>query len=677
MLNPIQAKNKIFWWDWAFLVFIILLAAFFRWRGINWDQNQHYHPDERYIAWVATSVDFLGNDSLQDAFTADKSTFNPFYWPAQKRSGGIVLPLDEQRKFAYGHVPLYLGVLLDQAVAFALQPMQIPESERFFAQSLLSFQQLNSFDRIALVGRWMSGLLDIGSVVLLFFIGRKMAGTKIGLTAAAFLAVNVMHIQQAHFFISDPALAFFVVLTLLLLLYSLPPKQEIFDALPNPTPWALTFAAVATGLAIGSKFSAIILGLPAFIVILLLSREKIVWRSIKYGFWVLLVFFVTNPFAILDTTCNFAAPDSRIAQMPYIPAACYIENISDQSSMVGGSSAFPFVRQYDGTLPYLYHIENQINWGMGAALGYTAFIAFVVFSGMALWHGYRDIKQGQTQSIWVKGLILLGWCLPYFLATGRFHVKFMRYLLPLTPFLMLFAAWLLWQIPQKWLRRSALTFVFSFTLLYAIAFSSIYSQIHPWQAASLWMVQNVPGRSVVANEVWDEQLPSTVMLDGRTANRNRVDLTAVNWLSKSGNENDSLEKLENNLETLAEADFFVVPSNRSYGVTPRLPDLYPLSGQFHQLLFDGELGYEVAFVQDRPPHIGRLYLVPDLFSWPRITPPAIVSDYFASRRQLSFVRADESFTVYDQPTVMVFRNTGRLSADEMAEKFNLPQADSE
>ena len=43
-----------------------------------------------------------------------------------------------------------------------------------------------------------------------------------------FKSMNVMHIQQAHFFISDPALAFFVVLTLLLLLNSLPPKQEIF-----------------------------------------------------------------------------------------------------------------------------------------------------------------------------------------------------------------------------------------------------------------------------------------------------------------------------------------------------------------------------------------------------------------------------------------------------------------
>ena len=663
-----QQTRKIYWWDWCFLVFIILLAAFFRWRGLNWDQHQHYHPDERYIAWVATSVDFFGNESLVDAFTADNSTFNPFYWPAQLREGGIVIPLDEQRKFAYGHVPLYLGVLLDQGVIAATPSASRLPADGLLTQSLIRFTDLNSFDRITLVGRWMSGLLDLGTIVLIFFIGRRMMGTKIGLTAALFLAVNVMHIQQAHFFISDPALAFFVTLALLFLLKSLPAKEEIFDEPPNPNPRSLIFAAGATGLAIGSKFSAILLGLPAFFVILVLSRNQVVWRSIKYGFWVLLIFFVTNPFAILDTTCQLIPENSWLTIDVSLPAACYIENIAEQSDMVGGGKAFPFVRQYDGTLPYLYHFENQINWGMGAVLGYTAFIAFFAFTGLALWHGIRDLQVGNSRSLWVYGLVLLGWCLPYFISTGRFHVKFMRYLLPLTPFLMLFAAWLLWQIRWDWVRRGAILLVFVFTLAYAAAFSSIYSQNHPWQAASLWMVTNVPGGSVVASEAWDEQLPSAVTVDGKTISRTRVELTAVNWLSRSGTK-DTLEKLETNLETLAEADYLVISSNRSYGVVPRLPNLYPLSGQFHQLLFDGELGYEMVFIQDRPPHLGRFYFVPNLFDWPNLTPPTAVEEYYASRSQISWVRADESFTVYDQPTVMIFRNIGRMSAEEILEKF--------
>ncbi len=659
-------SRKIFWWDWCLLVGIILLAAFFRWRGLNWDQLQHYHPDERYISWVASSVDFLRNESFADAFTADQSTFNPFYWPAEVDSEAVSVLVDEPRKFAYGHFPLYVGVAAENGVSglFALPALQA------LSEQISWFSALTLFDRVTLVGRWMSGLYDILTVMAVFLLGRSLAGTRVGLIAAAFLAVTVMHIQQAHFFISDPAMAFFVTASILLLVWSLPPKQEIFDHDPNPFPKWLFWAGVTTGLAIGSKFSAIMLGLPALIVIIILSRQQLVWRLTKYGLIVLITFFITNPFAILDTSCALDFGESGAVLEGLIPGACYIDNISAQNVMVNGGDAFPFIRQYDGTLPFLYHIENQVNWGMGAALGYVGFIAFGIFTVLALWRGIRDLRVETFDSIWVKGIILLAWCLPYFLTTGQFHTKFMRYLLPLSPFIMVFAAWLLNQIRWDGGRRLAIGLVFSFTLAYAIAFSSIYNQVHPWQAASLWMLNNVPSQSVVVNEAWDEYLPSSVLVDGRRINRNRVNIQDVNWLSRSG-ALDTVEKLELNLQTLAEGDYYVIPSNRSYGVAPRLPGRYPNSGQFHQLLFDGALGYELAFVQDRPPRIGPLHLVPHLFDWPNLSPPAVMTDYYNARLQLMLVRADESYTVYDQPTVMIFRNTGKLSAAEMLELFEL------
>ena len=636
---------------------IILMAAVFRWRGLNWDQNHHYHPDERYISWVATTIDFTGNQSIKEAFNPQTSTFNPFFWPADAESGGIAVPQNEPRKFAYGHLPLYLGVFVYDLVDAVMRSSTISAWQN---QSLVDFRQLEKFDQITLVGRWLSGLLDLGTVILIFLLGRRLAGTKIGLTAALFLSLNVMHIQQAHFFISDPALAFFVVLTMLFLVRSLPLEQHIFDAPPQPFPRSLTWAAVASGLAIGSKFSAILLGLPAFFVILVLTPKNWFWRSLRYGILVLLVFFLTNPFAILDTTCQleFEVGELKVDLNP--PAACYLENVTEQSSMVDGSSAFPFVRQYDGTLLYLYHIENQLNWGMGIALGYAAFIGFFVFAVYGAWKGIQDLRSGKSESIWMMGLVLLGWCVPYFLVTGQFHVKFMRYLLPLAPFLMIFAAWMLWQVPWKWGRRGLLGGVAVFTLVYALAFSAIYGSEHPWHVATKWFVTNVSAGSVVANEVWDESLPSSLRESGDELSRKRVQLVDVNWLSRSGGR-DTAEKLANNLNAVAQADYYVVASNRSYGVTPRLPNLYPLSGQFHQLLFDGELGYEVVFVQDRTPRIFGIHLLPDAFSWPRLRPPERVEAYFNERNQLMVVRADESFTVYDQPLVVVFRNTGNLS----------------
>ncbi|MEM8860070.1 MAG: glycosyltransferase family 39 protein, partial [Chloroflexota bacterium] len=595
MSTPNIFSRKIYWWEFLFLLGIVLLAAIFRWRGLNWDQNHHYHPDERYISWVATSVNFFGTQSIGEAFDPQTSTFNPFYWPAEAETGSISVPSNEARKFAYGHLPLYLGVITYDLIGFVIQDDGLQNSQN---QSLSEFAVLEPFDQITIVGRWLSGLLDIGTILLVFLLGRRLAGTRVGLTAALLLAMNVMHIQQAHFFISDPALSFFVVLTLLLLVRSLPEEEHIFDDPPHPFPRSLTWAAIASGLAIGSKFSAILLGLPAFFVILVLTPKHWFRRSVRYGLLVLISFFLTNPFAILDNTCEVQLGNENFQFVFNPPAACYLENVTEQSDMVGGSAVFPFVRQYDGTLPYIYHIENQLNWGMGVALGYTAFVGFAAFAFLGLRNGVQDLRNGKSKSIWVMGLVLLGWCLPYFLVTGQFHVKFMRYLLPLSPFLMIFAAWIMWLIPLKWARRGLIGFVSIFTFVYASAFSSIYSEEHPWHLATEWFVTNAEAGSVVANEVWDESLPSSLREDGVEQSRGRVKLANVNWLSRSG-DRDSIDKLVVNLEEVANSDYYVVGSNRSYGVVPRLPDLYPLSGQFHELLFEGELGFEVVYVSDR------------------------------------------------------------------------------
>jgi hypothetical protein len=98
--------------------------------------------------------------------------------------------------------------------------------------------------------------------------------------------------------------------------------------------------------------------------------------------------------------------------------------------------------------------------------------------------------------------------------------------------------------------------------------------------------------------------------------------------------------------------------------------LYPLSGQYHQLLFDGELGYELVWVNGRYPHLGSLFYRPDTFGWPGLIPPESVTTYLQTEMPgVSGGRVDESFVVYDQPLTLIFKNTGRLSAVEMGGEF--------
>ena len=45
----------------ALIVVIFGCAALLRFAGINWDQYQHVHPDERFIVWVADTLTWPGD----------------------------------------------------------------------------------------------------------------------------------------------------------------------------------------------------------------------------------------------------------------------------------------------------------------------------------------------------------------------------------------------------------------------------------------------------------------------------------------------------------------------------------------------------------------------------------------------------------------------------------------
>ena len=259
--------------------------------------------------------------------------------------------------------------------------------------------------------------------------------------------------------------------------------------------------------------------------------------------------------------------------------------------------------------------------------------------------------------------------IPFFLVTGSFYVKFMRYLQPLVPFLMLYGAAMVLSWQRVLWRRLVWGVTVMATAVYAFAFVSMYQTDHPWVTASEWIYDNVSLGSHILSEQWDDSLPISMAYDGEKRLRAEYPSQELTWLTGAG-ERDSEEKLAANLELLADADYLTLVTNRVYGVAPRLPDSYPLSGQYHQLLFDGELGYELVWVNGRYPNLFQRYYRPDTFGWPGLTSPEGVGRYMdESMPGFNGGRVDESFVVYDQPLTMIFRNVGQKTADEMSEYF--------
>jgi hypothetical protein len=52
-----------------------------------------------------------------------------------------------------------------------------------------------------------------------------------------------------------------------------------------------------------------------------------------------------------------------------------------------------------------------------------------------------------------------------------------------------------------------------------------------------------------------------------------------------------------------------------------------------------------------------------------LQPPEAVEAYLESVPGINGGRTDESFTVYDQPLVIIFRNVGGLTVEEMVGEF--------
>jgi 4-amino-4-deoxy-L-arabinose transferase-like glycosyltransferase len=234
------------------------------------------------------------------------------------------------------------------------------------------------FRHMTVAGRALTALVDILSVAVTYLIGRRLFSSAVGLLSAVFLALNVMHIQLAHFFTTDPYLTLFVLLALYFLLLVVLSKAS-----GRRRGIYLGIAAVFAGLSVGSKFSAILILLPLAIAVWLGWQHKS-WRF-RLGLLataavaMLISFSLTNPFALLDQSCVSIIPAFKLGPIT-IPTtewrSCYLENVTLQGTMVQGLRDVPFVRQYIGTTPFLYYIEMQLRWGMGWILGLTAFIGF-------------------------------------------------------------------------------------------------------------------------------------------------------------------------------------------------------------------------------------------------------------------------------------------------------------
>jgi YYY domain-containing protein len=563
---------------------ILALALTLRLYGHNWDDGQYLHPDERFI--ISVLVDRIHFPNLENVGTL----LEPGHSPLNVRAIGQDWT---PSSFAYGSLPLYVTGF----VAWVL--------------GSLTGQDLKTYAHVVSIGRYLTALLDVGTVLLAMLFAKRAFGSLAALLTGLLLATTVLTIQLAHFFTTDSWITFFAMAALYCAL-----RIRDDDGLRWPV-----LAGAALGAAFATKVSIVTLILPIAVAIVTSHRaqssqpliRRPLMRAITTLGAVALVFAIFEPYALWEPRP-------------------FLHDIVAQWEIISGRLDIPYTRQFAGTVPVVYQLDNLIRWGIGPVLGLAALASVV----LAVRRNWRRPSSAE--------FLLLAWIIPYFLLISSAEAKFLRYTAPIIPALVIvtgsFLARHLSPTSARGLPRllmiGAAAVVIAGTVIWAAAFASIYSRPHTRVAASDWIQEHVPAGSTITSEYWDDQLPLPLYAPpGQDQYRHlSLDLYA---------DRDNEQAISHVNDFLQQADYIVLSSDRLAESIPRLPWRYPVISRYYTLLESGQLGFQLVYESDDALHLG----------------PFRINDR----------SADESFTVNDHPHVRIYKKVVPLTSDELRQRF--------
>ncbi|MCU0495002.1 MAG: glycosyltransferase family 39 protein, partial [Chloroflexaceae bacterium] len=501
-----------------------------------------------------------------------------------------------------------------------------PYHPRFFAYGSLPLYMFH-FTAVALSwggdGRWLESLADFVlisrafsalastlTIALVALMGWHL-GRSAGLWAAWLLSGAVLAIQHAHFGTTDSLLT----LQMALIAYTSLRYSET-----GARRW-LVAVAICQGVAIATKMTALLFGVFPLLALL-------VWASRSTSTWP----------AFLRHMLGRSAAGSAVGLTACLVCAPYylldwqgLARSMGAEFSIASTGQVTYTYQFIGSLPYLHNLYNSL-FNLGPALLLLGLVAW----GTMLW---RAIARRDHAAC----LLTLGAGL-YALLVGMFQAKYIRYMLPLLPFTCLFAGLLLADLLRaggwrRWLGGAAGLATVGLTLAYGLVFVlGVYARPDPRIAASWWMYQQLPQQSIVLREQFSPRLPVAMQEPANPLAERFGPFLFRSETLLLYNEGTA-ESPAYYGQALSQADYFVIADRSQYATFPRFPELFPVRACFYRQLFSGGLGYQLVYQGSRGPMLGN---------W-RIG---------GERDPL----LEETFQVFDHPTVMIFQRTATATA---------------
>lgn len=457
---------------------------------------------------------------------------------------------------------------------------------------------ISEWSHINIIGRSIAAFFSTLTIIPLFYLTKSLFNRSTGFIAIVLFAFTVTSIQIAHFGITENLLTFFVILLCFL-------SIRFFI---HPTGKMFFLIGITSGIAIATKTTALsFLCIPAATFLLLLfdkNKKESIFHFPLFLCAFLFSFLFLSPY-------TFISWDKFVESMQY------------ESGVALGTLPVPYTLQFTNTFPFIFQIENLF-WQIGPVFLFS-FVGFFLLI-------YSMVKTKDK-----KLLIFLLFPVIYFIYVGSWYTKFIRFMLPLIPFFILFASFALLTLYKKIkvLGKTVLSLFLIATIIWCLAFFSIYTRPQTRISASHWMYSNIPSGSKILGEHWDDGLP----ISYGDNNPGKYEISQLTIY-----EPDNEEKKLYYAENLPKADYIVINSRRLYGTLLYLPKKYPITSKYYTLLFSEQLGYKK---------------VAEFTSYPNIFGVEINDD-----------NTEETFQVYDHPKVIIFKNTNRLTSQEILNLLN-------
>ncbi|MGE5619205.1 MAG: ArnT family glycosyltransferase [Sphingomonadaceae bacterium] len=411
------------------LVGVLALGLALRWAGMGWGLPFAYQPEETSIYFRLANEVALGGK------------WNPYYF-------------QNPSLFIYLLGVEFIGVYaVCRALLFGQTPSDLymvfrGEQELFYS-----------------VGRLNSVLLGAATVYLVYLVGRRMWGRRVGLVAGALLAVNFLHVRNSQYGVNDVPSAFFVV-------------AAVYFAvrLAENGAWRhYALAGLMAGLAASTKYNA------GAVVVAIAAAHLVRYAGLRNccgggalarlglsAATSLVGFVVGTPYAVLDFDTFLAGFASQF--------------------QIGQSA-------WSGQAP----VPTAWLFLTGAAHGAGLAVSLLAVLGMAilLLRHRRD------------ALLLLSFPLVYFAFMSAMELFFVRWVVPVTPFVSLFAALgldRLARLAPKSRRQLAVWLLLVVAMLQPALFSLrldwLAHQTDTREEANRWAELSIPEGSKVAIEAF-------------------------------------------------------------------------------------------------------------------------------------------------------------------------------